>query len=220
VNQFQSALNDAQKCINLASGWAKGYGRKAAALVGLGRVAQAVDCYRQGLAIEPDNATLIAGLEGLVGPAKPADDAAAAGLDGSEAEGAAGATVKIEGDLAAAAAAPAAAAAAAAATAKAAAPKPAPPPMDEADLELLSEFLSEATDIERKQHAERILKYHLNPYEVRRGLRCGSRRGLRQGVVGAAWPKSWPGRGESHERYGRYGGGDGLGAAAAMVVRP
>ena len=168
VNQFQSALNDAQKCINLAAGWAKGYGRKAAALVGLGRVAQAVDCYRQGLAIEPDNATLLAGLAGLVGPApsQPGDAAGDAAGEGASSDGAA-AVVKTEGDDTPAAAA-AASKAAPAATKPAAAAKPAPEPMDEADLELLSEFLSEATDIERKQHAERIIKYRLNPFEASR----------------------------------------------------
>ncbi len=42
-------MADAQKCINLSPGWAKGYGRRAAALVGLGRVPQAIDSYRQAM---------------------------------------------------------------------------------------------------------------------------------------------------------------------------
>ncbi|EKX43109.1 hypothetical protein GUITHDRAFT_73426, partial [Guillardia theta CCMP2712] len=39
-------------------------------------------------------------------------------------------------------------------------------PLAEADLELLSEFFSETSDLERKQQVERILKYKLNPFEV------------------------------------------------------
>ncbi|KAJ1491702.1 hypothetical protein T484DRAFT_1612419, partial [Baffinella frigidus] len=46
VNQFQSALNDAQKCVNLAPTWPKGYGRKAAALVGLNKRAQVLPATR------------------------------------------------------------------------------------------------------------------------------------------------------------------------------
>jgi hypothetical protein len=169
VNQFQSALNDAQKCINLASAWAKGYGRKAAALVGLGRAAQAVDCFRQGLALEPDNPTLLAGLAGLVGPTPAAADAtAAAAADSTPAGGvgdSASGAVAVKTEEGAATPAPAPAPIKAA---PAPAPPPAPEPMDEGDLELLSEFLSEATDMERKQQAERIIKYRLNPFEVGR----------------------------------------------------
>lgn len=38
--------------------WAKGYSRKGAALYGLGRFAEAVATYRQGLKSEPDNAQM------------------------------------------------------------------------------------------------------------------------------------------------------------------
>lgn len=41
--------------------------------------------------------------------------------------------------------------------------------MDDADLDLLSEFLSETSHLERKQQVERIIKYRLNPFEV---LQC------------------------------------------------
>jgi tetratricopeptide (TPR) repeat protein len=39
----------------MRSDWAKGYSRKGAALFGLGRYAEAVGTYQQGLAYEPDN---------------------------------------------------------------------------------------------------------------------------------------------------------------------
>lgn len=41
--------------IVLRPDWAKGYSRKGAALFGLGRYAEAVATYKQGLAFEPDN---------------------------------------------------------------------------------------------------------------------------------------------------------------------
>ena len=41
--------------IALRSDWAKGYSRKGAALFGLGRYAEAIGTYQQGLAYEPDN---------------------------------------------------------------------------------------------------------------------------------------------------------------------
>ena len=80
VNQFQSALNDAQKCVNLAPTWPKGYGRRAAALIGLNRRAQALDAYRQGLKHDPVNALWLRGLAEL-SPNDPLVKPAGTGAD-------------------------------------------------------------------------------------------------------------------------------------------
>ena len=47
------ALADGEMCVRLAPGWAKGYSRKAAALVELRRYAEAGVVYEAGLAAEP-----------------------------------------------------------------------------------------------------------------------------------------------------------------------
>jgi len=63
LKQYQEALDDAQKCIELKSDWGKGYGRKGAALHGLGRFDQAIAAYEKGLDVEPGLAMLTKGLE-------------------------------------------------------------------------------------------------------------------------------------------------------------
>jgi tetratricopeptide (TPR) repeat protein len=181
AGQMQSALNDAQKCINLKPMWAKGYMRKAAALMGLNRKPMAIAAYNDGLRFDPMNEALRQGLAELTGEGaavKKEEEGGEAGTPGAAAT--------------AAAAAPAAAAAgdgtkgeatsgdASAvgeggkqADAKAKKEEPAakakaatPPPMSEEEQALLSSFMSETTDLERKQQVERIIKYKLNPFEV------------------------------------------------------
>ena len=61
----QDALMDANKCIELNSSWAKGYGRKGAALILLGKYKEAIKVYKAGLEIEPGNAGLQKGLDDL-----------------------------------------------------------------------------------------------------------------------------------------------------------
>ena len=89
VNQFQSALKDAQKCINLAPKFAKGYGRKAAALIGLNRRGEAMGAFHQGLSNCPGDAGLQKGLSDLAPPKPVAKEEPAEDGKGAAAEGAA-----------------------------------------------------------------------------------------------------------------------------------
>ncbi|KAF9286292.1 Hsp90 cochaperone [Mortierella antarctica] len=59
---YQQALEDGEKTVELKADWAKGYGRKAAALFGLGRYPEANDVYEAGLKLEPTNVLLQKGL--------------------------------------------------------------------------------------------------------------------------------------------------------------
>jgi len=71
---FLAALEDADRCVALKGDWAKGWGRRGAALVGLRRHAEAVEAYEGGLKVEPGNAVCASGLEdarrGLAGEFK------------------------------------------------------------------------------------------------------------------------------------------------------
>ena len=53
----------ATKCIEMKGDWGKGYGRKGAALHGLGRFDQAIAAYEKGLDVEPGLAMLTKGLD-------------------------------------------------------------------------------------------------------------------------------------------------------------
>lgn len=57
-----NALLDADECIKVAPAWGKGYGRKGAALFALGRYAESVAVYEEGMKVEPSDA-LKEGLE-------------------------------------------------------------------------------------------------------------------------------------------------------------
>ena len=59
------ALSDADACVKKAPNWAKGYSRRGAAYVVLGRYKDAIEAYNSGLAIEPGNAGLQKGLDDL-----------------------------------------------------------------------------------------------------------------------------------------------------------
>ncbi|KAF9972925.1 Hsp90 cochaperone, partial [Modicella reniformis] len=56
--KYTQALEDGEKTVELKSDWAKGYGRKAAALFGLSRFREANDVYEAGLKLEPTNVQL------------------------------------------------------------------------------------------------------------------------------------------------------------------
>ena len=62
LGKYEDALSDAERCIRMAPKWGKGYGRKGAALTGLGQGGEAVKAYLAGLAVEPENASLRDGL--------------------------------------------------------------------------------------------------------------------------------------------------------------
>ena len=63
MNQFQQALEEAEKCIGVKGDWDKGYQRKAQALHQLGQLDQAIENYEKGLSFNPDNAQIKQGLE-------------------------------------------------------------------------------------------------------------------------------------------------------------
>jgi stress-induced-phosphoprotein 1 len=58
-----SALRDAEKCVSLNPSWAKGYGRKGAALHSLKRYDDAIAVYQEGLKVAPGDQNLLSGLE-------------------------------------------------------------------------------------------------------------------------------------------------------------
>ncbi|KAF9581830.1 Hsp90 cochaperone, partial [Lunasporangiospora selenospora] len=63
LRNYDQALEDGEKTVELKGDWAKGYGRKATALYGLGRYPEANDVYEAGLKLEPTNAQLQKGLQ-------------------------------------------------------------------------------------------------------------------------------------------------------------
>ena len=63
MKKYDDALADATKCIEMKPDWGKGYGRKGAALHGLGNFDAAVAAYEKGLDVEPGLAMLTKGLE-------------------------------------------------------------------------------------------------------------------------------------------------------------
>jgi stress-induced-phosphoprotein 1 len=62
IHRYADALADARKTVDLKPDWAKGYSRLGAAHLGLGDAASAVAAYEKGLAIDPANEALKAGL--------------------------------------------------------------------------------------------------------------------------------------------------------------
>jgi tetratricopeptide (TPR) repeat protein len=62
LRKYDDALADSSKCIEMKGDWGKGYGRKGAALHGLGRFDEAIAAYEKGLDVEPGLAMLTNGL--------------------------------------------------------------------------------------------------------------------------------------------------------------
>ena len=60
--RYEDALADAERCIRMAPTWGKGFGRKGAALVGLGQGGEATKAYLAGLVVDPGSEALRAGL--------------------------------------------------------------------------------------------------------------------------------------------------------------
>ncbi|TPX55954.1 hypothetical protein PhCBS80983_g04906 [Powellomyces hirtus] len=58
LKNYQQALLDANKTVELKPDWPRGYSRKGAALHGLGELPEAADAYKAGLQVDPNNAQL------------------------------------------------------------------------------------------------------------------------------------------------------------------
>ena len=82
LHRYSDALADAQKTVELKPDWAKGYSRLGAAHLGLGDAASAVAAYEKGLALEPSNDGLKAGLEDAKKAAAPPPRRGPSGPDG------------------------------------------------------------------------------------------------------------------------------------------
>lgn len=65
LRNWEAALKDAEKAIELKGDWAKGWGRKGAALQGMGLFKEAKETYQRGLELEPENLQLKKGLEAV-----------------------------------------------------------------------------------------------------------------------------------------------------------
>lgn len=63
LEQYQDALDDAKKCVELKPDFARGYGRKGLAEFYLKKYQDAVETYTQGLKLEPNNEQFKEGLE-------------------------------------------------------------------------------------------------------------------------------------------------------------
>jgi len=63
ARNFECAIADGKKCVELKPEWAKGYSRQGAALHMKGDYALAMAIYAQGLAVDAEDSVLIKGLE-------------------------------------------------------------------------------------------------------------------------------------------------------------
>jgi len=55
MNKFEEALADSEQCIKLMPNWVKGFYRKGAALVSLGRHEEAIRAFKKGIECDPSN---------------------------------------------------------------------------------------------------------------------------------------------------------------------
>ncbi|XP_022759056.1 hsp70-Hsp90 organizing protein 3-like [Durio zibethinus] len=62
LHQYDAALSDAKRTVDLKSDWSKGYSRLGAAHLGLHQYQDAISAYKKGLEIDPNNEALKSGL--------------------------------------------------------------------------------------------------------------------------------------------------------------
>lgn len=62
LGDYEKALEDAEETVRLSEAWGKGWGRKGLALFHLNRFDEAVEAYREGLKVDPENEVLKNGL--------------------------------------------------------------------------------------------------------------------------------------------------------------
>ena len=65
LKDFDKALEDASKTTELKPDWAKGWGRKGAALHGVGNLVDATDAFDEALKLDPNNAQAKSGLDAV-----------------------------------------------------------------------------------------------------------------------------------------------------------
>ncbi|PJF16756.1 hypothetical protein PSACC_03451 [Paramicrosporidium saccamoebae] len=63
LRNYEAALTDAERAVSLKQDWPKGYGRRGAALLGLGRLSEAKEAYARAVELDPENIQLKKGLE-------------------------------------------------------------------------------------------------------------------------------------------------------------
>jgi stress-induced-phosphoprotein 1 len=63
LSQYDKALEDANRCVDLKPDWVRGYTRKGLAEFYLNKYEEAIETYEKGLKIEPNNAQLLEGLQ-------------------------------------------------------------------------------------------------------------------------------------------------------------
>jgi len=82
LKDYQHALEDANKTTEIKPDWAKGWGRKGAALHGLGDLVGAKDSFEEALKLEPSNAQAKSGLEAVNRAIEAEAEGDGAGLGG------------------------------------------------------------------------------------------------------------------------------------------
>eukprot|EP01098_Paradermamoeba_levis_P012315 TRINITY_DN5366_c0_g1_i1.p1 TRINITY_DN5366_c0_g1~~TRINITY_DN5366_c0_g1_i1.p1 ORF type:complete len:378 (-),score=108.59 TRINITY_DN5366_c0_g1_i1:176-1225(-) len=63
TGNYHAAIDDAKTCISLAPNWPKGYSRLGAAYFGANKYDEAFDAYKKGLALDPNNAQILTGMD-------------------------------------------------------------------------------------------------------------------------------------------------------------